>query len=53
MKKIVNFLNKQTWKGVALLGLSILLMIVGVVREEPATVLQKAVHICMECIGIG
>lgn len=44
---------KRNWKGVALLCLSVLLIILGVLRGEPATVLQKAIHICMECIGIG
>jgi hypothetical protein len=45
--------DKQNRKGTALLFLSILLIIIGVLRQEPATVLEKAIRICMECIGIG
>ena len=28
-------------------------IILGIVAEEPVLVLQKAVRVCLECIGIG
>jgi hypothetical protein len=35
------------------LGAGILLMLMGGFRGEIAVVLQKAVVICLECVGIG
>jgi len=48
MKKIL-----QTVLSVLLLAAGITLMISGIIREEPQTILQKAVVVCLECIGIG
>lgn len=36
-----------------LLLLAAVFVVLGVLREENAVVLQKAVNICLECIGIG
>lgn len=36
-----------------LLGLAVLLIGVGLLKQEHLEVLQKAVKICLECIGIG
>lgn len=38
---------------IALLVLGAGLMLFGIMRGEAAVVLQKAISICMECIGIG
>lgn len=37
----------------ALLALSVALITVGVAAGQPALVMQKAVQVCLECIGIG
>lgn len=34
-------------------GLSLALIVIGIQRQEHLEVLQKAVRICLECIGIG
>ena len=30
-----------------------ILILLGVLRGEPETILRKAVKLCLECIGIG
>ena len=42
---------ERLWLPLALLGA--LLLTWGVLRGEAAVLLQKAVRICLECIGIG
>lgn len=49
MKKIKN----SRIPSVIFLGLGILMIALGVYREEISVVLAKATSICMECIGIG
>ncbi|MDD2972007.1 MAG: CD1871A family CXXC motif-containing protein [Lachnospiraceae bacterium] len=39
--------------GVLVLALGIGLMIMGIRNGEVQVVLEKAIKICMECIGIG
>lgn len=48
MKKEVS--NKIT---VVVLLASVFFVAIGVYREEASIVLQKAINICLECIGIG
>lgn len=36
-----------------LLGLSVVLIAVGLLKQDHLEVMQKAVKICLECIGIG
>lgn len=37
----------------SLLGLAVVLIAVGLLKQEHLEVMQKAVKICLECIGIG
>jgi hypothetical protein len=37
----------------SLLGAALVLLAVGLLRQEHLEVMQKAVKICLECIGIG
>ncbi|MCI8310620.1 MAG: hypothetical protein HFI12_00095 [Lachnospiraceae bacterium] len=41
------------WIRYSLFLAAIGLLIVGYIREEHLEVMQKAVKICLECIGIG
>lgn len=41
------------WMRRGLLGLAAALTAVGLLREEHLEVMEKAVRICLECIGIG
>ncbi|MGI6176606.1 MAG: CD1871A family CXXC motif-containing protein [Christensenellales bacterium] len=45
--------TQKIWLSVLLLGIGVLFICIGVLREEHLTVLRKAVRICFECIGIG
>ena len=38
---------------IAMIPAAIACMAFGIYRGEVATVLAKAIHICMECIGLG
>lgn len=37
----------------SLLGLAVILIAAGLLKQEHLEVMQKAVKICLECIGIG
>ena len=42
--------NKFT---IGLIIASIILIVAGILRDEQLAVLNKAINICMQCIGIG
>ncbi len=44
---------KKNKIGVALLSLGVLFFIVGFYNGEVMVVLNKAIRICLECVGIG
>ncbi|EHL17062.1 hypothetical protein HMPREF9630_01745 [Peptoanaerobacter stomatis] len=46
-------MNKKKAVPYILIILAIILMVVGINRGDLKGVLNKSVHICMECIGIG
>ncbi len=44
-------MKKRLW--IALLILGLLMIGVGIWRGEPRLILEKAIRVCLECIGIG
>ncbi len=48
-----TYFKKNRALRYSLLVVSIVLIFLGILRGEARTVLQKAVLICLECIGIG
>ena len=38
---------------VTLLAIAVIMMVIGSLSGQMDAVLTKAVHICMECIGLG
>ncbi len=45
--------SNMMWARCACLAGAAAMIAVGIVRQEYVLVLQKAVRICLECIGIG
>lgn len=37
----------------AILAAAVALIVIGIQSGEPADVWQKAINICLECIGVG
>lgn len=40
-------------KTVLLLGISVILIAVGLILKQNAAVMTKAITVCLECVGIG
>lgn len=45
--------GKRTLIGAAVIVAGAVLMTIGIHNGEMVTVMQKAIKICMECVGIG
>lgn len=45
--------TKRLMVSIGILALSVLFIGIGVVNKEHMEVMQKAVMVCLECIGIG
>ncbi|MBR5233689.1 MAG: hypothetical protein IKW03_05730 [Clostridia bacterium] len=45
--------NKKIIITISLIVISVAFIVIGVMRDEHLDVLNKAVRICLECIGIG
>nr|WP_298478329.1 CD1871A family CXXC motif-containing protein [uncultured Oribacterium sp.] len=54
MKKWTAFLAQyRIFFSVFCLGIALLFLLYGAYRGEADTVLQKAIRVCLECVGIG
>ena len=46
-------MKKRSIYSLILLAVGIAFIVIGAIRGEADAVLQKAIMICMECIGLG
>lgn len=45
--------SEKNWIPLGVMALGVILIISGIVRGEVSTLFEKAINICLECIGIG
>ncbi len=45
--------SRIDWRGIGVATAGLCMMIYGISRGEMKTVLEKAIRVCLECIGIG
>lgn len=45
--------HRQSWISILIFASAIVMMVYGNYRGEVPIVFNKAVHICLECIGLG
>lgn len=48
----MKFIQKYWWKGILLI-IAILLILIGLNQNGFQEIMNKAIRICYECIGIG
>ena len=53
MSKFIKNIEKNKAIPFGFLAVAVVMIGVGILRGEHLVVLQKAVNICLECIGIG
>ncbi|MCR4671298.1 MAG: hypothetical protein K5643_08910 [Saccharofermentans sp.] len=44
---------KKYLPAVMFILLAVLLIVIGIILQQPESVFNKAVRICMECVGLG
>ncbi len=45
--------KKRVVAQASVIAIAVAFILIGIFRDEVKTVLQKAVNICYECIGLG
>ncbi len=53
MRELIQKVEKNKFIPYIVLGLSVVMISLGLMRKEHLVVLKKAINICLECIGIG
>ncbi len=38
---------------ISLIGVGLIMMVYGIIQGQSFDVLQKAIRVCLECVGIG